>query len=539
MLVRSLLSAVVFLCIVFPLMVLASGESSDYNPQRNAYFGDLHVHTGFSWDASLFGTDTLPDDAYRYAKGEAINFAGGGKIQMKHSPLDFYAVTDHAECLGVFYWNRNKHPIATRDDCDKANIYHQIVSHIKKEASGQIDAELCNPTFEHSAWKETIAAAERHYVPGKFTTFIGYEWTSNEDGLTLHRNVLFRGNWVADRPFSALDSKHPEDLWNWLDRLRSQGVEALAIPHNPNMSGGLAFTKYKSDGADADARYAAQRKRNEPIVEITQVKGTSETHPVVSPSDEWADFEILGKIVLTESSDENMPKTNPSTPLKYKGNYVRQAYKSGLELYEKKGVNPYKFGVIGSTDTHNSGSCQEEDNYFGKAGCLTAYPADRLAPPKKIDSRKYSAAALAGVWAEENTRDPRSAPLQRIQIVKGWMQTDIAMEKVFDVAGSDGLIPDPATHRIPNNGAKVDLKTGKWEEDKGASKLSTVWKDPEFNPKQQAFYYVRVLENPTLRWSTYDANRLGIAVPKDLPKTIQERAFTSPIWYCPTVKPER
>ncbi|MBW2370014.1 MAG: DUF3604 domain-containing protein, partial [Deltaproteobacteria bacterium] len=299
------------------------------------------------------------------------------------------------------------------------------------------------------------------------------------------------------------------------------------------------------------------------------------------------------------------------------GSYVRQAYKIGLELSDTTGLNPYKFGMIGSTDTHNTGSCNEEDNYFGKAGCLASTPAYRLSTsllssitqkmqPKDYDLKKWSAAALAGVWAEENTReaiydalrrkecfattgtrirvrffagydfprdlnqqrdmvkkayetgvpmgsdliahaagkaprflvwatrDPLSAPLQRIQIVKGWMEAGKAREKVFDVAGSDDLMPDPETHRIPDNGAKVDLKTGQWDEDKGAAELSAVWTDPGFDPKQQAFYYVRVLENPTLRWSTYDANKLGIAVPEALPETIQERAYASPIWYSPS-----
>ncbi|MBW2368468.1 MAG: DUF3604 domain-containing protein, partial [Deltaproteobacteria bacterium] len=381
----------VLLCLI-PSLAFTKERTLDFNPSRNAYFGDLHVHTGFSWDARLFGTKTLPEDAYRYAKGEAIDFAGGGKIQLKHGTMDFLAVTDHAEYLGVLNSRRKNNPAAPDGDCDRMKIVRGFIKHgqMNKQYKkmGKINPAWHDPIVERSAWQEVVAAAERHYVPGKFTTFAGYEWTSAPGGMTLHRNVIFRGSNVPYRPFSALDSQHPEDLWNWLDGIRGRGIEAFAIPHNPNLSGGLAFTMIKSSGSGADAEWAAQRLRNEPIVEMTQVKGTSETSPLLSPTDEWADFEIVERFPRQPKKEKaaNAPAEKAAKPPISKNAlrpamYVRQAYKTGLELSEKKGFNPYKFGMIGSTDTHNSASCQEEDNYFGKAGCLAATPAFRIIKP--------------------------------------------------------------------------------------------------------------------------------------------------------------
>ncbi|MBW2367974.1 MAG: DUF3604 domain-containing protein [Deltaproteobacteria bacterium] len=579
--------------LIIPHMAFATGKTPGFNPLRNAYFGDLHVHTGFSWDARLVRTKTLPEDAYRYAKGEPIDLAGGGTVQLKHGNMDFFAVTDHAEYLGVVDWIQNQNPEGSGDDSNRIRFLKKFMKHIFDGKGGKkLDFAWYKPEVERTAWQEIISAAERHYEPGKFTTFIAYEWTADRGTYSVHRNVIFRGSKVPVMPYSSINSDRPEDLWNWMDGIRAQGMEALAIPHNANLSGGFMFPGVKPDGSPLDAKWAAQRMRNEPLVEVTQIKGTSETHPLLSPTDEWADFEIVDF---------------KSKEAKIDGSYVRQAYKTGLALSENKGFNPYQFGMIGSTDTHNSASCQEEDNYFGKLGILTATPVARLQQSYKMqyDLGQFSAAGLAGVWADENTReaiydalrrkecfattgprirvrffagydfpealnqdcnmvkkaydtgvpmggdllahvngkaprflfwatqDPQSAPLQRIQVVKGWMQDGKVKEKVFDVAGSDGLTPDPKTHRLADNGARVDLKTGIWDVHKGEAELSGVWTDPEFDPGQWAFYYVRVLENPTLRWSTYDANRLGIAPRPDLPATIQERAYTSPIWYSP------
>ncbi len=612
---RFVLPIAILLAALMPWTALAGGKTPGFNPQRNAYFGDLHVHTGWSWDAAIFAVRTGPEDAYRFAEGQPIDFVGGGKIRLKHGKMDFYAVTDHAEYLGILH--RAQDP---KDAMARIPLTQQLVGPDKskwiqafrKVADGYLRnaplPELSHPQVVRSAWKEMIAIADRHYKPGEFTTFVGYEWTSTPAAQNLHRNVIFRGSRTPGAPFTAFDSDRPEDLWNWLDGLRAKGMEAMAIPHNPNMSNGLMFPLVTSAGKPVDAAWAEQRMRNEPIVEMTQVKGTSETHPALSPTDEWADFEIFAQTFVGMASEEMRKEMGTPLASEPRGSYVRDAYKRGLELQDQKGFNPYKFGMIGSTDTHNSASCMEEDNYFSKLGIATDTPQKRLAKPPPgggVDFGKWSASGLAAVWAEENTReaiydalrrkecfattgtrirvrffagydfpkdlnkhrdmlkeayktgvpmggdliahpkgkaprflvwatrDPTSAPLQRIQIIKGWMENGEAKEKVFDVVGSDGLKPDPVTYRIPDNGATVDLKTGKWSEDKGAAELSAVWTDPEFDPGQRAFYYVRVLEDPTLRWSTYDANKLGIPPRADLPKTIQERAYTSPIWYSP------
>jgi len=597
------------------LLAAAEGVQAEQNPERNAYFGDLHVHTRYSTDARIFGTVATPDDAYRFAKGDAIDLPALGRVQLKHGALDFMAVTDHAEYLGVLGGVEDPEkelgfaiddPMEAYSKLRKANLARRPLS------------ELDRPDLTDSAWQATINAAENHYQPGKFTTFTGFEWTLKGPLGTAHRNVIFRGRDVTDRPFSTFDSVRPEDLWSWLDTLRAQGKEAMAIPHNPNLSGGSMWEETKSGGEPIDLEWARQRLRNEVIVEMTQVKGTSEAHPLLSTDDEWSDFEIYAHKPPLKKRFNQLFESSESLNKKkiegLKGSYVRAAYKRGLELGDSKGFNPYKFGMIGSTDTHNAASTFEEDNYYSKAGKMTATPQARLLASEVgfierlvqiRDPKLWGSSGLAAVWAEENTResiydafrrketfattgtrirvrffasfdfakdlhqqadairqayahgvpmggdlvardnnsapkflvwalrDPDSAPLQRIQVIKGWMENGESREKVFDVVGSDGLVPDPLTHRIPDNGASVNLKTGQWDEDKGAVELRAVWIDPEFDPEQHSFYYLRVLENPTLRWSTYDANTLGIEPLEELPATIQERAYTSPIWYSP------
>ena len=559
---------------------------------RNAYFGDLHVHTRYSHDAFLFGTREDPDAAYAFAKGYAITHPGGWDLQLDR-PLDFLAVTDHAEYLG--------HRAAGR----------------ATDAGLDID-------IVRSAWSEIVASANRNDDPGTFTAFIAYEYSSGAGaGQNLHRNVVFRGDRAPDAPFSRLDSINPEDLWVAMDTWRTAGMDALAIPHNMNASDGRMFEYEYFEGGAIDAAYVQQRTRNEPIAEVTQIKGTSETHPALSPNDEWAAFEIMARKIPDLGA--------PSEPA---GSYARDALRRGLTLEARGAGNPYKLGLIGSSDSHIAAGLYRETDTVAWMGMLGVDPWMRGSVPLDTadgqaeispDTQttddgsgrtyatvlndatiRYGASGLAGVWAEENTRaslfdamrrketfatsgprirvrffagpgicaldmgdpalvsaayeqgvpmggdlngsrgetapaflvwamrDPWTAPLQRVQVVKGWMEdAGTTSERVYDVACSDSLAVDRETHRCPDNGAQVDLETCAVSDGVGAGELKTVWTDPDFDASQRAFYYVRVLENPTCRWSTWDAIRAGVAPRLDYPATIQERAWSSPIWYTP------
>ena len=585
------------------------------NPLKDAYFGDLHVHTRNSFDAYIFNVRASPDEAYAYAKGGTIKHATGFEMKLNSGPLDFLAVTDHSEYLGVLP------AIDTPGDpyaqvpfakelfaTDPAEVMAAFRIFSESLRSAKRMPEFADLRTVKSAWHDIIDAANRNYEPGKFTTLIGYEFTSAPQGRNLHRNVIFSGATAPELPHTALESQNPEDLWNWMDQQRAAGIESLAITHNGNGSNGTMYERTKWDGQPVDREWAELRVRNEPLAEITQVKGTSETHPLLSPNDEFAGFEIM---------EWYIGSTQPIT--KFDGGYVRKALKDGLEIEAQVGANPYKVGFIGSSDTHNAAGSYEEDNYHSKVGIQDASPEKRgSAPPTGKDWSTYKpsdnvaryatwgASGLTGVWAQENTReeiyaalrrketfatsgprirvrffagygigaqpltsdagvknaydngvamggdlvgqatgkpdflvmamrDANSAPLQRVQIVKGWLDASgKAQEKVFDVACSDGMTLDTRTHRCADNGATVDLKTCAYPQDKGDAELSAVWSDPEFDPKLNALYYVRVIENPTCRWSTWDALRLGIEPNPALEKTIQERAYTSPIWFIPT-----
>ena len=615
-------------------------EASAPGRERHAYFGDLHVHTTYSIDAYQFGTLATPDDAYRYAKGEAIKHPGGFDMQLDR-PLDFYAVTDHGFYLGVVgagadpateistypamksIHNLNAPENLTLDSIPGRNFRAWIGGFTRAMARSEpLKAEVAS--IMRSTWADEVRAADRHYQSGQFTTFAAYEYSSSkEDGGSMHRNVVFRGTEnLPAVPFNRLMSLDPEDLWNWMDDLRRRDVESLAIPHNSNKSNGQMFELATWAGDPMTLAHNEKRLRNEPLVEITQVKGTSETHPALSMNDEWAGFEI----------DPYIAGGGPLTIAKPEGGYVRDAMKKGL-LLEAEGLgNPFLYGFIGSSDTHTGAGSYDESNFFSKVGLLDSTAALRGSVPISDDdlntlqlsdaddsafyvgpdgrrylsrnTSAYGASGLAAVWAEENTResiydafrrketfatsgprmqvrffaghgldgtmletadgisrayaqgvsmggdlmaqpgnapsfivwvarDAQSAPLQRVQIIKGWLEGGETHERVFDVACSDGLAVDPATHRCPDNGAKVDLSDCAVSADRGAAELKALWQDPEFDGKQKAFYYARVLENPTCRWSTWDALRAGVAPRDNLERVIQERAWSSPIWVSP------
>ena len=594
-----------------------ANDASARNPLRNAYFGDLHLHTRNSFDAYIFNVRATPEDAYAHAKGQPIKHAMGFDLRLTSGPLDFLAVTDHAEYLGVLPaidtpgTEYSKVPYARElFASERAAVLAAFNRFAASLDSGKQLPELSNPLASISAWQETIRSAERHNEPGKFTTFIGYEFTSMPEVRNLHRNVLFAGSLVPPLPYSALDSQNPEDLWRWLDQRRAAGMEALAIPHNGNGSNGTMFERTMWNGQPIDRAYAELRARNEPLVEITQVKGQSETMPLLSPNDEFAGFELM---------TSHIGAAKPIT--RFDGGYVRDALKRGLEVEADVGINPYKMGFVAGSDSHNAAGPFEEDHYFAKVGVLDGAPQKRgSVPPPEYNSwtefdaagktlpvtSTWGSAGLTGIWAEENTRDalfaamrrketfgtsgPRirvrlfagyglqgvdlatdsgvrtayakgvpmggdlagkpgqqpqfvvvalrdshSAPLQRIQIVKGWIDgSGRSFEKVFDVACSDGGKVDPASQRCADNGATVDVKTCAIPENKGDAQLQGTWTDPHFDSRQNAFYYARVLENPTCRWSTWDALRAGVEPNPKLPRTIQERAYTSPIWIIPT-----
>ena len=588
------------------------------NPERNAYFGDTHIHTMYSFDAFMGSVRTTPDDAYRYGKGEPIDHPAGMSLRISGKPLDFLMVSDHAKYLGVFAAQLDPqapfygHPDAQglRPDTGEGQGHRGLDSlSARLRKLDQEGHDFMGAAPARYAWQKIIEAAERHNEPGKFTTFIGYEYTPTPGNRHLHRNVMFKNNRVPEQPFSSSDSMDPEDLWDWMDGLRTEGIEALAIPHNMNQSDGLAFQEVTFDGEPITREYAEKRVRNEPVAEISQQKGTSETHPLLSPNDEWADFQIVRYYLNRAKS------TNPISV--FKGGYFRDALKTGLKMQDKDGFNPYQLGVIGASDTHLSAGPFEEESYFSggrntPVSRASAYPnpADPNASwenfwtPRSIT---HGTGGLAGVWADENTRDaiydafrrretfvtsgprirvrffagdlpdgiaatkdpvaegyehgvpmgatltasdfgtdnpPRffvwatrdanSGWLQRAQIVKGWIEDGAAKETVFDVACSDGLTADPNTHRCPDNNAKVNLADCSVSKNTGAVRLMSEWTGPAFNPNQQAFYYVRVLENPSCRWSTWDAVQLGIEPNPDAPAIHQERAWSSPIWYRPS-----
>ncbi len=585
--------------------------------RTNLYWGDTHLHTGNSFDVYLFGTpNSTPDTAYRFAKGlPVISPTTGVRMQLA-TPLDFLVVADHAEAMGAFprLFGGDKELNATKtgkifreiggaqNNEELQAVYDLLVnagSGIENDrglTAADIYKDLHAGEKRRDTWDAQIEAAERYNQPGVFTALIGWEWSAQPQGGNLHRVVFTaQGADVASRflPYSTLESDDPEDLWAWLEQVSAAtGAEFVAIPHNPNLSIGQMFPLSGQKGDAIDADYAATRMKWEPVVEATQIKGDSETHPLLSPNDEFADYETY-LFVLTPDG---------RTPDPTQADYLRSGLKRGLELEAKIGLNPFKVGMIGSTDSHTGMSAVEETNFAGKSQ-HDARPEQRSHPTGLGSSKGWDmgAAGYVGVWATENTRralvdafkrkevyastgprirlrffggfefkaadaqsadlaaagyrkgvpmgsdlkadgnkapsflvaagkDPNGANLDRLQIVKGWLGKDgEAREKVYDVALSDGR--SDGSRPVGNT---VDLQTGQYANTIGDAELATVWIDPDFDASQHAFYYLRVLEIPTPRYSLLDAIALGIDW-RDTkrPATIQERAYSSPIWYTP------
>lgn len=581
-----------------PPKTLSAGDRA----RTRALFGDLHMHTSFSFDAFTFKTTATPDDAYSFAEGNSLAHPAGGIYKLDR-PLDFLAVTDHAEFMGVTRaFGDPSNPLSeleiarevTNKDPKIASAAFQRLAVALRNGNMQslLGPSENSETVVTDAWRRVVDAANRHYKPGKFTTLIGYEFTGTSEGRNLHRNVIYRSD-NAPLPFSTVQSRDPANLWAFLDKTRARGFSVMAIPHNSNASDGAMFGRFDYNGKPINAAYAALRARNEPLVEITQVKGTSETHPTISPNDEFADFEILPTYIAS-----------PKVVTKFEGGYVRDAIAEGLAMQDGDGFNPYRYGFIGSTDSHTAQSPVREDNYWGKVGVLDGTAQARLDCTycTGSDYRNFSAAGLAVVWAPENTReavydalarketyattgprmqvrffggwnfgqatpgrgnwveqgyakgvpmggtlpagkkgrpsflawaqkDPESANLDRIQIVKVWTVGGKKFEKIFDVALSGDRKVDPRTGKAPPVGNTVNVAQATYTNTIGAASLMARWSDPEFDPTRLAAYYVRVLEIPTPRWSTHDAKKLGRAPLKTHAATIQERAFTSPIYY--------
>jgi len=603
------LMAALAMILIASQTIQAGAQDVTTNPNREAYFGNFHVHTGYSFDGYTNGSPTTPDDAYRWAQGEAIAGGGDGTPLKIKRPLDWYIVSDHAEYLGVFPKMGDpdsplsKLPIAKRVTSDDQKVAFEAYSEVlNKMSEGESDPQLSDPKVSATIWEEVVATTDKHNKPGEFTTFPGFEWTSNPGKRNLHRIVFFQTSKnVPDLPYSALDSDKPEDLWKWMEAMRKAGATLLAIPHNGNASDGIMFPEEISYGGSAvNKEYAETRMRNEPLYEITQIKGTSETHPTLSPNDEFAGFELWD---YTLSADAKPPKHK-------KGGYMREALIRGLKLELEGRGNPFKYGFIGDSDTHNAASTIEEDNYTGKFGMENDPKHRLLGPPgfeeaNKQQIREFSSGGLAGVWAKANTReeifdalkrketfatsgtrmkvrffggfeftddtlsskdwistayakgvpmggdltkapqgkaptfliealkDPAGANLDRIQIIKGWVDGNGGThEKIYNVALSDDRkVGDDG--KVPAVGNTVNVKKATYDNSIGDVALRAKWTDPYFDPTHQAVYYSRVIEIPTPRWSTYDAAKLGVDIPEGIPASIQERAWTSPIWYTP------
>jgi hypothetical protein len=601
-------------------------KGKSYSPYAGRGFpsrplwGDTHLHTAASMDAGAFGNRLDLRAAYRFARGEEVVSSTGTPVKLSR-PLDWLVVADHSDNMGFFPDLLAGKPHLLSDPTGK-DWYQRIqagegvgvaLEIISKFSQGKFpEALLYTPDSApyKSVWQDTINAAEEFNEPGSFTALIGFEWTSLVKGNNMHRVVVYRdggdkaSQMVAYTTMPPMGSTNPRDLWKWMTAYEEKtGGDLLAIAHNGNLSNGIMFPlEAQWNGTALDEAYVTQRSLWEPLYEVTQIKGDGETHPFLSPDDEFADYETwdVGNLDVSEAKSDDM----------LAGEYAREALKRGLAIEARLGTNPYKFGQIGSTDSHTSLATAQEDNFFGKHTGYEPNPERMNHPMFKTDKGsiegwQMAASGLAAVWAAENTReaifdamarkevyattgsrmgvrffggwdysdadissrspafagyskgvpmggdlpartgnkaptfmvyalrDPIGANLDRIQIVKGWLDgAGKTHEKVYDVVWAGDRKPGK-DGKLPPVGDTVDAATANFTNTIGAAELATVWTDPDFDPSQKAFYYARVIEIPTPRWSTYDAFRFGIPIPKGAPVSTQERAYTSPIWYSP------
>jgi hypothetical protein len=573
------------------------------NALKNVYFGEQHMHTQNSFDAYTVGVRGTWAEAYEFALGKPSKLSTTGEKMQRRTPYDFVAITDHSEYYGVFKNMADptnalsKNPFAKRmASSDPKEVQQAAIDIISTIAASDPVKAFVDPGLLKSNWQDFIKVADKYNDPGKFTTLYAYEWTSIPDGQNMHRNVFFKDT-PAAMPFSSFQSNQTEDLWTYLEIQRAQGIDVIAIPHNGNVSNGLMFAPTQMDGTPIDAKYARRQQANEPLFEIHQTKGNSETHPLLSPNDEFAKFEQFPNLI---SLDHPSQVTN---------GYIRQGLIMGMKLETEVGYNPYKMGIVAGADVHSGYQGNEEWDWKGAHGVADDTPEKRLSPVRNASGEAgfvVSSAGATAVWATENTRegifdamqsketygttgtlirlrffggwnyskglvsddkfvekaykggvpmgqdlpkkaskaptfavwamkDPESGNLDRVQIVKGWTNTKSGWpeEKVYDVAWSDKREIDKKTGKLPSVGNTVDVKTATYKNSIGDTMLSTVWTDPDFDPSIKAVYYVRVLEIPTPRWSTYDSARNNLPLPTEVPATIQERAYSSPIWYTP------
>ena len=585
------------------------------NYPTRVFWGDQHLHTLISVDAGTM-CRIGQEDAYRFAMGHEVTSTTGVRAKLSR-PLDWLVISDHAEMYGLIPKLLSGDPdlLAT----EQGKRWHDNLksgdTDVMFSTAMEIVAALSKPdppfdttAIVRDAWKEYTALADRYNDPGRFTALIGYEYTTR-GGVNLHRNVIFRDDAsVANQtvPFSQFDSQNPEDLWKALDKFRSRtGAQIMAIPHNGNLSNGLMFSVETNDGKPYTRELAALRASIERLVEVTQIKGDGESHPFLSPNDEFADYETWDAA--------NLDGTEVKTKDMLQFEYARAALKNGLLMEQKLGVNPFKFGMVSGTDAHTALTAVEENNFFGKHSGVEPGPhrwehvviASPKDPSLTTLGWQQAAGGYTGVWATENTRaaifdamrrketyattgprmtvrlfggwdftrqdaqsrmpagigyekgvpmggdlrkapagksptflvaamkDPYSGNLDRIQIIKGWLDAQgQTQEKVYDAVWSGDRTPG-ADGKLPAVGNTVDVKNATWTNTIGSPELITVWTDPDFDPQESAFYYARVIEIPTPRWTAYEAKRYGIEMPKEVPMVTQERAYASPIWYSP------
>ena len=575
------------------------------NISTRLLWGDTHLHTNLSVDAYLRGTRLTREIAYRFAQGKVVTADNGMKAKLRR-PLDFLAIADHASQMGIFPRLEVNDPLLKDWQIGQrwakmmreGRIIDVGIEWAGSMASSPDPKYLNTPDVRRSIWRDIAEESDKHNLPGYFTAFIAHEWTSAPAGDQLHRVVLFKD--AADKavqqiPFSAQDGDDPELLWDHLEKYQQKtGGSVMAIPHNSNGSGGKMFAPVRLNGAPMNAHYATQRAKWEPVVEVTQLKGDSETHPIVSPDDPFADF---------ESWDQgNLAFTKVSTPEDFQYDYIRPALREGLRHESALGVNPFKFGMIGSTDSHTGLATTDEDNFFGKFGESLPQPGRYANQMFGVlqEGFRFGASGLAAVWAKENTReeifaalkrrevyatsgprirvhffggwnfnvsdvvapdlavigyrkgvpmggdlstapsgksptfllsavkDPLGANLDRIQVIKGWLDgAGATHEKIYNIALSDDRTPKQPV------ASTVDLTTASYTNSVGSSHFNQVWTDPDFDPTLRAFYYVRVLEIPTPRWTAYDELKFKVKMPDQVPRIVQDRAYTSAIWYTP------